>query len=122
MGYYFTHFTFAAESTDSEVSTDSDESVEHRREHEDGTLHRLPGQPEQAARASVRKRRRRLVYHPTPGGDGLCTQADLDEHGPDSPGVRALRRQRRRLVYRPIHRLAELIMSELEKGPDKDHW
>jgi len=72
-----------------------------------------------AAAQEIRKRRRRLVYCPNNdgphNGDNLCTQADLDEFGPDSPGLKALLRRRRRLVYRPIHRLAELILAKQEE-------
>jgi len=68
---------------------------------------------------TTRRRRRRLVYCPTDddlgNGDGLCTQADLDEFGPDSPALKALLRRKRRLVYRPIHRLAARIVAEPEK-------
>merc|ERR1711964_60029 len=69
----------------------------------------------------IQKRRRRLVYCPASNdnlhnGDGLCTQADLDEFGPDSPGLKALLRRKRRLVYRPIHRLAELIIAKQEEN------
>merc|ERR1711964_949898 len=70
----------------------------------------------------TRQRRRRLVFCPTDNdyGDELCTQADLDEFGPDSPGLKALLRRKRRLVYRPIHRLAELILAKLEE--DRPPW
>jgi len=68
---------------------------------------------------TLREKRRRLVYCPNNdgphNGDSLCTQADLEEFGPDSPGLKALLRRKRRLVYRPIHRLAELILAEQEK-------
>jgi len=83
---------------------------------------RAAGQPRNHGTHSdltLRERRRRLVYCPSNdgphNGDSLCTQADLEEFGPDSPGLKALLRRKRRLVYRPIHRLAELILAAQEK-------
>merc|ERR1711964_531262 len=85
---------------------------DHTKENDDAYIEWFFGTPDKNRRLAVstdpetRQRRRRLVYCPNnDGGDGLCTQADLDEFGPDSPGLKALLRRKRRLVYRPIHRL-----------------